>query len=233
MSIQQTLVGLERTFGGRAAVLSHTISADNQLEESESSWLRLGSPFPLRSVRVHNRARNEIQIQTDFIENTIQDALGEELPDGVTFNRGVSIGAMYTDDLPISGHAYSNIFVVVSFELIADIPLPRDAHILVEMYFGWRQSGNSLRIADDWYLNVSVSNVGALRRRKTRDSVTNLLTSSAEGLSPGEQIRNGLRPFFDQDNVLNWYVIPGNGEHNSQENDVVVRNESAFFVVRR
>lgn len=233
MSIQQTLVGLESTFGGRAAVLSHTISADNRLDENESSWLRLGSPFPLRSVRVHNRARSETQIQTDFIESAIQAALGEELPEGVRFNRNVSIGAMYTDDLPISGHTYSNIFVVVSFELIADIPLPRDAHILVEMYFGWRQSGESLSIADDWYLNVDVSDVGPRRKKKTRRKVARLLTNSAEGPSPGEQIRNGLREFFDQDNVINWYVIPGDGAHNSQENQVVVRNEAAFFVVTR
>lgn len=233
MSIQQTLVGLERTFGGRASVLSHTISADNQLEADESSWLRLGSPFPMTSMRVYNRAREEIQIPTDFVEDLIQASLGRELPGGVTFNRDVSIGAMHTDDLPISGHEYSNIFIVVSFGLNADIPLPRDAHISAEMYFGWRATSGTLRVADDWHLNVSVSNVGPLRRRHVRRNVVQSLTSSGTEPSAGDQIRDGLRGVFDRTGIQNWYVIPGNGEHNNRENDVLVRHEASFFVVER
>ncbi len=231
MPIQQTLVGLENNFAGRASVLSRTISADDELGEDESSWLMLGAPFPMRSVRVHNRARSETALETDVIEDIVQREIQRGLPAGTDVTREVSIGAMYTDDLPISGHRYSNVFIVVSFDLRADIPLPRDAHISVEMYFGWRAAGRALRVSDDWYHRVEVRHVGPARRRAVRDRVDTLLTRSTDGPSVGEQLRDGLRLVFDRDGVRNWYVIPGGGGHDSQDSDVTVRQDASFFVV--
>ncbi len=231
MPIHQTLVGLEQNFAKRASVLSRTISGDDTLDENESSWLMLGAPFPMRLVRVHNRARSEIRLQSDVVETIVQAEIQGELDDKTEFTRDVSIGAMYTDDLPISGHRYSNVFIVVSFDLVSDIPLPRDAHISVEMYFGWQQRGTSMRVADDWYLHVEVSKVGGVRQRAVRDEVKSLLTASADGPSAGDRLRDGLRLVFNRDGVRNWYVIPGDGVVPGQDSDVVVRHDASFFVV--
>lgn len=232
MAIQQTLVGLENRFGGRASTLSRAISRDDRIEADESSWLRLGAPFPMQSVRVHNRASAERRINTDIAEDLIQAALGDALPGSAEFRRDVSIGAMYTDDLPISGHAYSNIFVVVSFDLNVDIPLPRDAHVFVELYYGWRQRGDEMALAEDWYHSVGVRNVGPVRRASVKREVTRLLTVASRGSSSaGIQIRNGLAPLFSHTDIRNWYVIPGDGSHNSQDNDIVVKHDASFFVV--
>lgn len=169
---------------------------------------------------------------TDTAENLIQAAMGDALPGNAESRRDVSIGAMYTDDLPVSGQEYSNIFVVVSFDLAVDIPLPRDAHVFVELYYGWRQEGNTMTMAEDWYHNVVVRNVGPVRRNAVKREVTRLLTVASPGSSSaGFQIRNGLALLFDQTDVQNWYVIPGDGSHNSQDNDVLVRHDASFLVV--
>lgn len=232
MSIQQTIIGLENNFRNRASVLSHAISRDNVVSDNETSFLMLGTGFDMRSVRVHTRARSERQIASDLVPDLIQNALTEELGDEATINEDVTIGAMYTDDLPIGGQEYSNIFVVVSWGMRVDMPIGRDAQVNVEMYFGWRQDGRNMSIADDWYLNIAVDRVGPLRRSKVREKVTEKLMSPDDsGLNAGQQIRNGLGAIFNQTNVGHWYVVPGSGLHNTQENNIDIKRDASFWIV--
>lgn len=232
MSIHQTLVGLERNFEGRASTLSRVISRDDRIEENESSWLLLRAGFPMSSVRIYNRASDEIRVPTDTIDDVISASIAADLDGSTDLTREASIGAMYRDDLPISGVEYSNIFIVVSFDLEIDIPLPRDAHVVVEIYLGWRQVGNNMRIADTTHVNVAVSNVGIVRKNAVKRTVISRLTNSETGPSSVDQIRDGLRPFFEFDGVRNWYVIPGDGTRSGQDSDILVRREASFFVTR-
>jgi hypothetical protein len=232
MAIHQTLVGLESNFANRASILSRVISRDDRIVDNESSWLLLRAAFPMSSVRIYNRASDEIRVPTDTIDDIISNSITAELDGTTDLSRNVSIGAMYRDDLPISGVEYSNIFIVVSFDLVVDIPLPRDAHVAVEVYIGWRKIGRNMRIADNFNLDVSVSNVGYVRRNRVRSKVISILTNTETGASPLDQIRDGLRPFFEFDNIRNWYVIPGDGNRTGQDSNILVRQEASFFVVR-
>jgi len=186
----------------------------------------------MSSVRIYNRASDEIRVPTDTIDDIISTSITAELDGTTDLSRNVSIGAMYRDDLPVSGVEYSNIFIVVSFDIVVDIPLPRDAHVAVEVYIGWRKIGKNMRIADDFHLDVTVSNVGFVRRNRVRSKVISILTNTETGASPLDQIRDGLRPFFEFDNIRNWYVIPGDGNRTGQDSNVLVRQEASFFVVR-
>lgn len=230
MAIQQTIVGLENNFRKRASVLSRRISADNTVSNSETSLLILGTGFNMRSVRVHTRARTEREIPTDLIPALIQSALETEIGADARITRDVSIGAMFTDDLPIGGHTYSNVFIVISWGMTVSRPF-RDPDIEVEMYFGWNKTGRNMSIADNWYLNVNVSNVIGIKQRLVRREVINKLRSTDSGLNAGQQIINGLRPLFDVENVRDFYVIPGSGAHNSQENNIIVKQDASFWVV--
>ncbi len=230
MAIQQTIIGLENNFRNRASVLSRTVSPDNEVSNSETSLLILGTDFNMHSVRVRTRARTEREVLTDFIPELIQSALEAEIGSDAIITRDVSIGAMFTDDLPIGGHTYSNIFLVVSWGMTVSRPF-RDPHIDVELYFGWNNDGRNMSLANNWYLNVDVSNVIGIKRRAARSEVINKLQSTDSGLNAGQQIINGLRPFFDVENVRDFYVIPGSGAHNSQENSIKVRQDASFWVV--
>lgn len=235
MAIQQTMVGLERTFQRRAIVVSRSISNDDVLDDNESSWLQLQAPFPIQYFRVHNRARDEQQIDTSLIESVIQSGLSRVLPSNAEITRDVAVGAMYRDDLPVSNAAYANQYIVVSLEgkIDLDIPLmPRDPEVRVEMYFGLLARDNQWRVAQPWYYHVSVDNVGPVRRRRVREAITSLLTRSAGGGIPGEQIRDGISAVFNIDGIRNWYVIPGDGRHNSDSDDVLVRSDASFFYVQ-
>lgn len=191
----------------------------------------MGTNFNMRSVRVHTRGRSERELPVDLIPNVIQSELVRAIVGSTEITRDVIIGAMYTDDLPIGGHRYSNIFIVIGWGMEIDIPLPRDAHVIVELYFGWRQSGINIRIADDWYLDVGVSNVGPLRRRLVEDKVRKALTVSDSGPTAGVRIRDGIGAIFNQSGVRDWYIVPGTGRHNSQ-NNIEVRRNASFWVVR-
>ncbi|MBD1261990.1 hypothetical protein HZY62_15415 [Maribacter polysiphoniae] len=230
MAIQQTIIGLENNFSGRASVLSRTISPDNVVANSETSQLILRTNFNMRSVKVRTRARTEREISTDFIPGVIQSSLESELDSSVRITRDVSIGAMFTDDLPIGGHTYSNVFLVVSWEMIISRPF-RDPQVGVEMYFGWNREGRNMSLADNWYLNVDVSNVIRIKQRAVRNEVNNQLRSINSGLNAGQLIINGLRPFFDVANVNDFYVLPGSAAHNSQESNITVRQDASFWVV--
>ncbi len=231
MAIQQTLVGLERAFERRAVVISREISADDTLDDNDGSWLQLQAPFPIQYLRVYNRLPGERRIPNEAIEAVVQRELMDRLPNNVRLTREVAIGAMYRDDLPVANPVYANQYVVVSFEGSVDVPL-RDPHISVELYFGLLARDRTWRVADNWYYRVEVSNVGPVRRGIVRRRVAALLTTDVGGGSPGEQMRDGLRALFDQDGVRNWYVIPGSGEHNSDDSDVVVRHDASFFYIQ-
>lgn len=231
MTIEQTLVGLERAFERRAVVVSREISADNTLDDNDGSWLQLQAPFPIQYLRVYNRLPGERRIPNETIEAVVQRELMDRLPDDVRLTREVAIGAMYRDDLPVANPVYANQYVVVSFEGSVNIPL-RDPHISVELYFGLLARDRTWRIADTWYYHVDVSRVGPVRKGIVRRRVSALLTTNVDGGSPGEQIRDGLRALFNQDSVRNWYVIPGSGEYNSSDSDVMVRHDASFFYIR-
>lgn len=232
MAIEQTLVGLERNFAGRACTLSRATSRDNQIDDDESSWLLLASPFAVSSMRVHNRAPGETRINTEAARSAIQASLEAQLPGNARLTRDVSIGAMYTDDLPPSGQAYSNVFVVVGYEFELDVRLA-DPRISVELYFGWRRQGTTMSLAPAWHHHVDVNDVVGFRARGFKSAVESALTTAAPGgSSPGDQIRDGLSLLFDQTGVRNWYVIPGDGARNSQDSDISVRRDASFFIVQ-
>lgn len=234
MPIQQTLVGLERAFAGRATVLSRRISADDTLDDNDGTWLQLRAPFPLELIRVYNRLPGERRIPNEAIETVVQRELMDQLPDNVRLTRDVAVGALYRDDLPVTNPVYANQYVVVSFEGIVDLERPilqADAHVLVELYFGLVARDRTWRIADTWYHYTNVENVGLVRKNAVKRRITALLTTNTGSGAPGEQIRDGLRAVFNQDSVRNWYVIPGTGEHNSDDNDVVVRHDASFYFV--
>lgn len=98
------------------------------------------------------------------------------------------------------------------------------------MYFGLLANGGRWRVADTWYHHTFVSNAGPVRRRRVRSQIASLLSTDSGGGSPGERVRDGLRGVFDRDGIRNWYVIPGDGRPNSDD-DVVVRHDASFFFV--
>lgn len=234
MSVNLTLVALEQTFGKRAAVSSALLTPSQTFESNRSVWLDQRAQFPISNYRVYTRTENERRIPIEGIETLLQRVIEGMTDDNIQITQEVAIGALYTDNLPISRPVYANYYVVVSLAIIVDDgTILRDPHATIEFYYGLRRVDNSLVISDEWYHYIDVSNVAPFRRPRIAGRIANLLINApgGGGVSPGQQIRDVLRGVFNIDGISSWYVIPGDGQISSNLNVVEVRRDASFFVI--